>query len=182
MSSQHLSGPAMELYTRVQAAAAREHYTVTPTEDGFEVSIDVRVPQWSSLLYQRRAKRVFTHRVSLDPSTRTFTITDVLRDVWWKEAGGLVLGGGVEVNRGRVWHKSKTVTIGKRDDGQLGMVDQYTFSSEVGRQLITETARTLGWTQRTGWEAKAGLIAGLVGGVGALVAVLLVLIIPALTD
>ncbi len=182
MSSQHLSGPALELYTRVQAAAANGHYTATPTADGFEVSIDLRVPQWSSLLLQRRVKRVLTHRVSLDPPNRRLTITDVLREVQWTSVGGVVLGRSIKVDRGRVWHKSKTVTIGKRDDGRLGVVDQDTFSSEEGRRLITDAARALGWTQRAGWQAKAGLIAGLVGGVGALVAVLLALIIPALTD
>lgn len=183
MSSQQWPGqaadPAAELYARVQAAAAGTLYTVTPTEDGFEVAIDVRHPQWQSLLHQRQIKMVYTHRVSLDPSKRIYRITDVTRRVERTQAGWLVLSASYEMNYGRLLYSAQ---FGSRGGGAAGSPGQYTFSSEDGRRMITEAARALGWTQRMSGVTLAALIVALVGGLGALVAVLAAVVLPALTD
>lgn len=184
MSGQQLSGPAQELYARVQAAMAGTMYTVFPTEDGFEVAVDVRAPQWHWIIGRHRVEKVLTHRVSLDGATRRYTVTDVLRRLEWTEVGGnrhLVIGASVEVDSGRVWHHAKMVSFGSQDDGRFGVDDTYTFSSPEGRQLITDSAAALGWTRQGSTQMKVGVAVGVVAGVGALVAVLLAVIIPALT-
>lgn len=174
------SGPAAELYARVQEAAAGTPYLVTPTADGFDVTVDVAVPQWRNILYRQHARKVFTHRVSLDEREKKLTITDELYELQWSVgvAPGEVptprIGGRLSVQSGRVWHISGFKRVGTRADGSVGVVDEYTFSSEEGRRLITDPAKELGWRETLGKEAKIGLAALILLGVGTVVALLVV--------
>lgn len=180
------AGFAAELFARVQAAAEGTPYVVSPTPNGFDVTVDVATPQWRTLLYQERVQKVFTYHVSVDEQNKKIAITDELYELEWSAGvGGAGLGqipvphlrASVSRQSGRVWHKSsfKTAEIGA--DGSFGAVREYKFSSEEGRRLITGPAAELGWTETRGQTEKVGLVVAVVGGVGAVVALVAVAIV-----
>lgn len=183
---QPTGGSAAELYARVQAAAADTPYVVTRTENGFDVSVDVATPQWRDLLYRQRVQRVFTYHVAVDEQNKKIAVTDSLYEVEWSAGVGSAglgqipvphLRASVSKQSGRIWTKSSYKTIGIGDDGSVGTVREYTFSSEEGRRLITEPARELGWTQARGTTEKIGIVVAILGGVGAVVALLVTAIV-----
>ncbi|HZE39615.1 MAG TPA: hypothetical protein VE172_12465 [Stackebrandtia sp.] len=167
---------AAELYARVEAACANTPYALTRTEDGFDLSVDIKQPQWQYLLYQRRVTQVFTHRVSVDEANKQLSISDQVRTVEWSTGVDgkpiPVLGANISVQSGRVIEVSSYKTLGGD-----GATTEYRFSSEEGRRLITEPAKQLGWSVTWPGSAKAALVIAVIGVVVALVAVVAVLLV-----
>lgn len=165
MTGANSTGNADELYARVEAAAAGTPYRVCRTERGFDLTVDVDVPQWQELLTRRRMNQVHTYRVALRPEKKVFTLTDVVRTVEYEAGlGGVRLGRTVSV--GRSVYASSYRTL----DGS----EQYTFSSAEGHRLIRGAAGGLGWREAQPASVKiaAGFaILGGLGGIAALIAV-----------
>ena len=61
-------------------------------------------------------------------------------------------------------------------EGSFGAQADYRFNSEEGRDLVTGVAEQLGLRQQRGAAEKVGLVVAVIGGVGALVAVVAVLV------
>ncbi|MQA97604.1 MAG: hypothetical protein GEV11_24360 [Streptosporangiales bacterium] len=152
-----------ELYARVQAATAGTPYTMVPTERGFDLTVDVDVPQWQELLTRRRITQVHTYRVALYPEKATYTITDVVRTVEFEAGlGGVRLGATAFVGRSlyRTSHRAL--------DGS----GEYSFSSGEGHGLIRGPAAELGWREAQPASVKIALGFAIVGGLGAIVALI----------
>lgn len=186
-SPQSPQGPGAELYARVQAAAEGTPYTVTPTANGFDVAVDIAHPEWRTLLYRERIKRVFTYHVAVDEQNKKIAVTDELYEVEWSAGVGSSglgqipvphLRASVSKQSGRIWHKSsyKTVDMGGGEE-PAGTVREYKFSTEEGRQLIRGPAKELGWTEARGRNEKIGIVVAVLGGVSALVAILITAIV-----
>ena len=151
---------AVELYRRVQEAAAGTPYVVTETEKGFDVTLDVVNAEWYGVFNKAGLAKVFTHHVAV-PEPGVYTITDDARTVEWI-AGSPRTGATVERQIGRIKEVGFHKIWAFDEHGRFGLQADYTFSSEEGRQLITGIADQMGLTQRRGAAEKAGLAAGLI--------------------
>ncbi|MFF4948119.1 hypothetical protein ACWC2K_30650 [Streptomyces chattanoogensis] len=166
MSEATSTDTAEELYARIQAAVEGTPYRMCRTEQGFDLTVDIEVPQWQELLARHRITKVLTYRVVLRPQAKTFTITDVVRTVeHGGELGGVRLGTAT-VSHGREWSMTWHGTL----DGS----EQYSFSSAEGHRLIRGAVGELGWreTQPVAVKIALGFAAlGGLGGIAALIAV-----------
>ncbi|MET9010540.1 hypothetical protein ABZX74_06320 [Streptomyces olivaceoviridis] len=150
---------AQELRDRVEAAAAGTPYRLQGTAQGFDLTVDVRTPQWRELLTRHRIGQVHTYRVALRPQQKRFTLTDVVRTVEYEAGpGGVRLGRTVSVGRSvyvtRTWSPGGT--------------PEHSFNSTEGHRLIRGAARELGWQEVRPTSVKIAMGFGILGGVVAL--------------
>ncbi|MEU8261583.1 hypothetical protein AB0C02_13305 [Micromonospora sp. NPDC048999] len=162
------TGVVDELYASVEAATVDTPYRMCRTKRGFDLIVDVNVPQWRVLLTRRRITQVHTYRVALRPEQKVFTMTDVVRTVEYEAGlGGLRLGKTVSVGR------SVSVVSHRALDGS----DQYTFSSAEGHRLIRGAAGELGWREAQPASVKVAMGFAIIGGLGAIAAVIALAIV-----
>ncbi|MGH8880923.1 MAG: hypothetical protein ACRD0P_26810, partial [Stackebrandtia sp.] len=136
-----------------------------------DVAVDVPHQQVQGLLYRRQVQQVMRHRVKVDEPAHKLTINDESHRLEWR-AGVAHVGAQLSKSSGR----QVQITFGKTV-GADGAESGFRFNSEEGRRKITDTAKALGWTIGMSTQTKIGLVAGIIGGVGALVAVVAVLIV-----
>lgn len=170
---------AAELIAAVRAKAAGTPYTVTETAQGFDLGLDIVNAHWYALFAKQGLSRTFVHHVKLDEPAKRFTITDDSRTVSWSKGvdGSMVPRMSLKGQRqwGTTYEFSTENVVALDDHGQVAKVVDYTFSSNEGRALITGPAKEAGWTQRMDVFTRIGLVFGLIGGVGAVIAVVLLL-------
>lgn len=157
----------------VRTSSAGTPYTVVPTDDGFDLRLDLADAQWWGAFNRAGLRTSFTHEVRVDGDR--FTITDVARTVEWV-AGSPRIAASATVERGRIKRVGFQRTYAFDDDLRPSKVVDHSYSSETGRRLIEDAAAGLGLRQRMPLEqrialAMAGLAVGglVVGGVVALV-------------
>ena len=157
-----------ELYARVEAAAVGTPYRICRTERGFDMTVDIAVPQWRELLTRDRVGELHTYRVALRPEEKIFTLTDIVRTLEYEVGlGGVRLGKTVSAGRSVSFTSNRTL------DGS----EQYTFSSAEGHRLIRGAAGELGWreTQPAGVKIAVGVgILGVLGALATLIALAIV--------
>jgi hypothetical protein len=169
---------AHELQRAVAARAAGTPYVVVPTDEGFDLRVDLVDATWYGLLAQAGRRKVVQHRVLLDEATRQYVLVDDHVDVEW-HVGAELSGPGVprlvarrEKRRtsGRAREYSWEKTFGTSAETlRPAVVVDYVFRSSEGQDMVREPARELGWQERAGTAERIGRVAGLIGGVGALV-------------
>lgn len=154
---------AHELLRHVQEAAEGTPYVVTPTDRGFDVTLDIVDAQWYGLFNKAGLQEVYTHHVAV-PEPGVYTITDDSQTVEWV-AGTPQLKGSAERQYGRVIEVGFQKVWAFDEHGNFGVQADYRFNSEEGRQLIVAVADRLGLKQRRGAAEKAGLYIGVATGV-----------------
>lgn len=160
---------AIALMQGVQQAAEGTPYVVTPTAEGFDVSLDVVDARWFGLFNKAGLRKVFVHHVSL-PTPGTYTVTDDARSVEWV-AGTPRVAATAERQHGRVVELGGQKVWAFDEHGRFGVQADYRFSSEEGRDLVAGVARQLGLEQRRGGAERVGLWFGVVAGIGAVLVV-----------
>lgn len=166
---------AEEFRRAVEAAAAGTPYVVTPTEQGFDVALDIVDAQWFGLFNKAGLSKQYTHHVAV-PGDGSYTITDDARTVEWV-AGVPRVSGSVERQLGRVKEIGVQKVWALDEQGRFGPVVDFRFSSEEGRDLVTGVADQLGLGQRRGAAEKIGLGFALFSVVGLVVAGIVVAIL-----
>lgn len=173
-----------ELVEAVRTRLADTPYRLEETEDGFDVGIDLADATYYSLMYQQHLDKTFTYRVKLDEAAKVLAITDDSYELHWKrgtDVSGSVpvptLGARLSRSMGRLESKSFERVYAVNEDGQFGKVVDYSFDSAEGRRHIREPARELGWTEKRGTAERIGIAFALVGGLGALVTVVVLLLV-----
>lgn len=175
---------SQELVAAVEARLVGTPYRLVETEHGFDVGVDLADATYYTLMYQQHLEKTFTYRVRLDEDTKVLAITDDSYELEWRR-GADVSGGvpvptmGARVSRqlGRLESKSFQRTYAIGEDGEFGEVVDFTFDSGEGRRLIREPARELGWTEKAGTAQRVGVAFALVGGIGALVTLVVLLLV-----
>lgn len=167
-----------DLEGRVRAAVGGTPYAVTAADGGFDVTLDLADAQWWGILNRAGLKRSIRHEVRLRDE-QTFTVTDVERRVDWV-AGVPRAAASASVSRGRTWGAGAEKVWALGDDGRISAVVDYRFDASEGRELVETAARSLGLTQRRGTEERIAIGFALVGGVGALLTVVVLLVLLAL--
>ena len=173
-----------DLIEAVQARLAGTPYRLDVTDDGFDVAVDLADATYYLLMHQQHLERTFTYRVQLDEAAKVMSITDDSYELRWKR--GVDVSGGVPVptlgaklsrSMGRLESRSFQKVYAVDEQGQLGKVVDYSFDSAEGRRYIREPARELGWIEKAGNAQRIGIAFAVLGGVGALVTVVLLLVL-----
>ena len=175
-------GTSEELISKVRTATSGTPYAVRETTNGFDLTIDVADAQWLAVFKAHGLKKVFTHKVRLDESSQSMTVTDVGNTFSWSGGGSsprLVVTASTQ--RGRVYEKSFRKELGvDLRSGEIGKVVDYSFDASQGRDLIRDVAKAEGWQEKMGGTQKgavifAGAVAALLvlSGIGVLAAKLL---------
>ena len=159
-----------EFLRKIRESVKGTPYVVDETDEGFDLTLDIVDAKWFGLYHKEGLERVHTYHVQL-VGDGTYTVTDDSRTVEW-QAGVPTLSASVEVTRGRVWERSSEKVWALGEDLRFGPVVDYRFNSEEGRQLITAVADSLGLKEPRGRDEKIGLYLAMLGGVGALVTVI----------
>jgi hypothetical protein len=168
---------AYEFFRRMQEVTEGTPYVVTETDVGFDVTLDVVDAQWFGLYNLAGLQKVYLHHVAV-PEPGVYSVTDDSRTVEWV-AGAPTLGSAERVyGRVKEFGAQKVWAFDAR--GDFGVQADYRFNSEEGRDLLTGVADQLGLEQRRGGAEKTGLVFAIIGGVGALVAVVVVLVMALL--
>lgn len=160
---------ADELRLAVAAAAADTPYRVEPTDEGFDLRIDITDARWLGLFATVGRKTVVENHVVLDADTRTLQITDEYYDVRWS-AGSvgrtprLVARARATHTRGRSWSVSREWTWRTGVGATPVPVAVHRFTSAEAHKLIRSAASELGWRERPGLYERVGLLAALAGG------------------
>ncbi|HEY8718170.1 hypothetical protein [Pengzhenrongella sp.] len=172
------NGSSDELRAAVAAQAEDTPYQMIPTATGFDLRIDVIDAQWGDLLRDSGIQKVVEHRVALDETQRTMTITDIHLDVR-ADAGFDAPGGGprlmpsaidkplIEKRWGRIDEYSTRRTFGLKEGAPLPVGD-FTFDSAEGHDRIRIPAAELGWTEKAGSVERIARVFGIIGGAIAL--------------
>lgn len=157
-------GAAEEFCARVHAATAGTLYQLQRTRNGFDLTIEVSGP----LLAPHGVTRMCAHQVVLRSDGRSFTMTDVVRvSNFQGTRGGFQTG--VAQSRGRQASASWSWRPG---DGL-----RKNFSTADGHRLVRDAAAALGWQEVKPTAAKVGLVFAVIGGVGAIAALVAVAIV-----
>lgn len=158
------------LFEQVRRNAEGTPYTVTETEKGFDVALDLADATWYEVFGKAGLRVSFTHHVAVHDDR--YTITDDSRQVHWR-AGVPTASAGASRFVGRQISFSSRKTwalLGTPEKpGVPTKVVDYTFSTETGRALITGAATSLGLRQEMPLSEKVGIGFGIVGAVGAVV-------------
>jgi hypothetical protein len=166
--------PARELEARVREAAAGTPYVVTPGEVGFTVGVDLADAQWWGAFNRAGMRRSMSHEVRLRGSG-TYAITDVWRELDWVAGEPRIAASGA-VKRGRLLHRGAEKVWALDDSGRVRAVVDYRFDGAEGRDLVVTAADALGLEQVRGTAERVGLAFAWVGGVGAIVTVVVLLV------
>jgi hypothetical protein len=172
-----------QLVQRVRELADGSPYVVEDTAEGFDVRLDLADARWHSLMSRESLRRVFVHHVAVDEEHGSLSITDDSRTVTWKAGldsrdGKLVpsLSGEAVRFQGRVVQVSRQKVLAWDEKGTYGTVVDYRLDSREGHALIRTAARELGFEQRRGTSERIGLVVGVIGGVGAVLVVVVLLV------
>lgn len=164
-----------DLEARVRAAVEGTPYAVTKVEDGFDVTLDLADAQWWGLFDRAGLRRSLSHEVRLRDA-RTFTVTDVERRVDWV-AGVPAASASASLKRGRFIGFGFEKVWALDDDGRISAVVDYRFDASEGRQLVETAAKSMGLIQRRGTEERIAIGFAIVGGVGAVITVVVLLVL-----
>jgi len=163
-----------EFFEKVRDAAEGTPYLVTATEDGFDVALDIVDAEWFGLFNKAGLNRMFIHHVKMEADD-AFSITDESRSLEWV-AGTPRIAASAARSYGRVIEFGSQKVWAFDEHGNFGVQADYRFDSREGHDLIRGVAGQLGLDERRGTAEKIGLVFGIVGGVGALVTVVVIVV------
>lgn len=143
-----------EFRSAVAHAAQGTPYVVTPTERGFDVTLNVADAQWHGLINKAGVTKVVTHHVSLDGDR--YEILDDSRELRWV-AGVPSLHGSYVRQTGRIREFGFEKTWAFDEDGRFRKVVDYSFSTGEGLELIRGVAERLGLEERQPAVVKVAL-------------------------
>jgi len=163
----HVTVTAEQFQDAVAARAAGTYWHVEATQDGFTVAPDADDPRWQQLVRRHGRGIDVAHRVRLR-ADGTFTVVDRMGS-----------GGGPGVTHGReIASFSRTVSF-SRQGGRIVRTGEDTYRGGAGRVLILGAAGALGLTERTSGLVRGAMVAAVLGGVTAVLALLLVVLAAA---
>lgn len=171
---------AAGLLEGVRGRAAGSPYVVEVTEKGFDVKLNIVDAQWYALFSKQGLRRTWVYHVKVDEAAGTYAITDDEYTVSWSNGvgGNLIptLTKSMERQMGTTYEFSTEKVWAWDQSGQFGKVVDYTFNSAEGRALIDTVAQGDGWKKTMSARTKVGVAFAIVGGLGALITVVAVLL------
>jgi hypothetical protein len=164
---------AQELTKIVSEAAKDTPYTITPTDDGFELRLNIVDAKWILPLGTGRVDKYFTITAKLDESTHQATLNDTLFQLEWMAGidGKLEphIGAKIDVFQGEVHELQFGVVVGTTDNNNSVApgVTTYSFSGDKAKKWLQSLLNANGWKKKFSVQTKIGIaavvFAGLVG-------------------
>lgn len=154
--------PSIDEFCETVATAASDELEVQAMEGGFMVFYREKLPGAGIEL---RFSSSYLLVVKCDPLARSFTMEDQqsieygdLRSLNW----------GKQTRRGRVIETRYREVRERQGDGSFKTVESVRQSTRALHAAVRGPAAALGWTEKQPLSAKIGIVAGIIGGVGAL--------------
>ena len=156
-----------ELTQKLITNAAGTPYTITATDTGFQMSINIVDAKWYTLLYKNGIKKTFTIDARLDEAKHAAVTTDSLYELEWQagaDAGTLAprLGGQIKGQKGEIWSYKAGKQYGVSESGQVGETASWRFSSAEAKEWLDNQLKENGWHRSMGGTAKGALIFAIV--------------------
>ncbi len=172
------------LYAVVCTLADGSPYVVTPTGRGFDVHVDLADARWYGLFERHGLRVAYAHVVVVDEAERWFTVTDISRTLEWEAGASLsarrpVLRAASERRVGRIREVGVRKEWGWDDKLRFGKVLDYTLDTEESRSLIRTAAARLGYKERRPPSVKFAAAAAALGGVIAVLTLVLLCVAAA---
>ncbi|MDR7255445.1 hypothetical protein J2X46_004452 [Nocardioides sp. BE266] len=170
--------PWSEVAERIRARFAGTPFTVETEGSVIRVRADLADATfltWAAAHHVREVRMVEV--VAKKPGE---AITRDVSQGFDLRGGAGVLTGSARVQSGRSWSYTRRVELGVGTDGSVGKQVDIDFSSSQIQGPVDEVLRETGW--KASWwgalpaEAKGALVMGAVGGLGAIAAVVAVII------
>lgn len=151
------------LIQALQADAKDTPYTITATDKGFRLAINIVDAKWYTLLYKNGLKSTFVIDAKLDESKKVAQTTDTLYQLEWAAGADAAtvapkLGAQLNVQKGEVISFQGSKQFGVGEDGTVGKTVDYTFSSNEAKSWLRAELEKYGWKRGLGTEAKGALI------------------------
>lgn len=164
------------------AAAVGQRLEQTPYRivdlrpDGFTLRLDLADARWWGVLSRSGLRETYELLVGVSPDGRSYAISDRRTEVVWRAGpSGPVPRVGATLRasafQGRTWSYSSKKVVGVSDAGRVETVVDYAFSTAPGHRLVSEAAASLGLREKMSASTRIGVVAAVVGGAMALLAV-----------
>jgi hypothetical protein len=160
-----------QFYEAVRQELDGTPYILTPTPQGFDLALDLENAQWFGVFNKAGLRSSYVHHVTVAPDG-TYRILDDKITFQWR--AGVPTGFRYERAQGRLTEVSFKKSWGITERGEFGQITDYRFNSAEGHRLIRTAANSLGLKEKMPAAMVIGLIFGIIGGLGA-VLVLVVL-------
>ena len=152
-----------ELIEQLQTATKNTPYVITPTDQGFKLTVNIVDAKWYTVLYKNGLKETFTIDAILDEVKHTAKTTDTLYELEWQagaDAGTAAprLGAKKNIQKGEVWNMQAGKEFGVSTDGKVGETASWKFSSVEAKKWLDNQLKTNGWRRVLGGTAKGALI------------------------
>lgn len=154
---------AQELTQRIAEAAKNSPYVVTPTEDGFVVSLNIIDEKWIVLLNTGQIKKSFTITAKLNESNQSATLNDTLYELEWSTGlNGILtprLGGKINTQQGEINKMEFGVVLGTpaTSDQAVGAT-AYSFSTPEAKRWLQKLLDDNGWKKKLSVQTMIGII------------------------
>lgn len=150
---------AKSLVSAIQEAAHGTPYTITATEHGFTLSLNIVDEKWYTLLYKNGIKKIFMIDVKLKEFGLRAATTDMLYELDWKAGVGVTdlkpsIGGKINVQKGEIISFQKRKEFGVSENGKVGKTVDFTFSSSEAKSWLDAQLAKGGWNRAIGLETK----------------------------
>jgi len=175
----HLShmNTAQQLIQHITESAKDTPYVITQTADGFELSLNIVDARWVMPLGTGNIKKYFTITAKLDETSRVARLNDSLYELEWSAGlnGQLVphIGAQVQVQQGTIYQVHIGGVLGTQTESGI---TTYQFSSSEAKKWLNAILAQDGWKKAMSIQTKIGIIAACFGGLVALGAIILILV------
>ncbi|WP_435737389.1 hypothetical protein V5D56_01990 [Cellulosimicrobium sp. PMB13] len=168
---------AADLAAAVGQRLERTPYRIAdPRPDGFTMRLDLADARWWGVLSRSGLRETHELVVRVTPDGRSYATTDRRMEVGWTagpsgpvpHVGATLRASGFQ---GKTWTYSAKKVVGVSDAGRVETVVDYAFSTALGHRLVSEAAASLGLREKMSTSTKIGVVAAVIGGAMALVAV-----------
>lgn len=168
---------AQQLTQHVTELAKDSPYVITPTTDGFELSLNIVDARWVLPLGTGNIKKYFTITAKLDETSHVARLNDSLYELEWSAGlnGQLEphVGAQMKVQQGTIYQVHIGGVVGTQAESG---VTTYQFSSGEAKKWLNTILAQDGWKKGMSTQTKIGIIGASLGGLFALGAIILIIV------
>lgn len=161
------------LISQIKNNALETPYTITETDKGFVLALNIVDAKWYTLLFKNGLKKTFSVDVALEESSKKAKTNDQLFELNWEAGVGGAeprphIGARINVSQGEIVSYQSHKEFGVSESGNVGQVVDYKFDSREAKNWLNDQLAAAGWSRGMSWQTKVGLWVG----IGAIVLVL----------
>lgn len=132
-----------QLYAAIEQSVSQVPYTMTRTQDGFRVELDLFTPEIRQRAQKLSIDRTFTIGVKLDENKQRAKLTDTLKVVTWGPGYTFGFQVGTSIQKGSVAEKS--FTFGGSDEAKARAQETKPLAIKAARTWVREQLEANDW-------------------------------------